>query len=47
MLQVMLTFAFVVMKFSLLPFSILTEKQRRAGKDGNEVQEAFTVREDL
>lgn len=43
----MLTFAFVVMKFSLLPFSILAEKQRWAGKAENKVQEAFTLREDF
>lgn len=43
----MLTFAFVVMKFSLLPFSILAGKQRWAGKAENKVQEAFTLREDF
>lgn len=43
----MLTFAFVVMKFSLLPFFILAEKQRWAGKAENRVQEAFMGREDF
>lgn len=43
----MLTFAFVVMKFSLLPFFILAEKQRWAGKAENKVQEAFTLKEDF
>lgn len=43
----MLTFAFVVMKFSLLPFFILAEKQRWAGKAKNKVQEVFTLREDF
>lgn len=47
MLWVMLTFAFVVMKFSLLPFFILVEKHRWAGKAENKVQEAFTFKEDF
>lgn len=47
MLWVMLTFAFVVRKFSLLPFFMRAEKHRWAGKAENEGEEAFRSGEDF